>query len=484
MPHSRDAALSALMGTWTFSKEMEASRYYSVKAFVVIHFMPDPLQYSLGCHKPHCDEVDNKLCQREPNEQEGTCVDTETDVVEWSEVSAFLQFGWEVGTGYYWRNTVTQNTTDWLGPYNFVLGTKEHKYDNNVTNATTSFSSFVSRYVQTPATEYLHYPPNCQVTSQTLFDRYAGATAVKSSIAEQRIRNEIDDNDEDDDDDDSSSYDPYQNYTCPTNKKHKNKDDDSIDTHSWSPLLPRVELFPPAASDKDTTLHLKLDYDIFAFPPSKKDPLYKEWPALATHFEKNQVKGPYCWNVESSTTTSSSSSSTIGVGSATDNDVLHGYSIPLSYDTRRTDNNDWVLFQSCHHDDNFPCWHDKHGNDTIPVSPSSGNGGYNTTLLLTYGCYFFGLVMIVSLVWNCQLSKQLKRAQQQQAGGQQQERQRQPPAGYHDENGADDDEEGAMPALVVQDHNEVNDAAAAAASLREPLLAAGAEGQGTLEGVP
>jgi hypothetical protein len=84
MPHSHDAALSSLMGTWTFSKEMEASRYYSVRAFLVIHFMPDPLQ-SLGCHKKKCDVLENHLCQRKEHSEEGICVDTESNVVEWSE---------------------------------------------------------------------------------------------------------------------------------------------------------------------------------------------------------------------------------------------------------------------------------------------------------------------------------------------------------------------------------------------------------------
>jgi hypothetical protein len=88
MTLSRDAALSALMGTWTFSKEMEASRYYNVKAFLVIHFMPDPLQI-LGCHKKGCREIDNQICQQD------TCIDTESNVVEWSE-GEFLKTNYNV----------------------------------------------------------------------------------------------------------------------------------------------------------------------------------------------------------------------------------------------------------------------------------------------------------------------------------------------------------------------------------------------------
>ena len=71
--------IDSLLGTWSFVKTMTASHYYQVKAFFVIHFMADPLQ-QIGCKLDGCNELSNQICQ-----EGNTCVDTESNVVEWSD---------------------------------------------------------------------------------------------------------------------------------------------------------------------------------------------------------------------------------------------------------------------------------------------------------------------------------------------------------------------------------------------------------------
>lgn len=73
--------LDQLYGTWTFVSQSEADLgYYKAKAYLVVHFMPDPSE-TLGCSKDHCDEFKNQLCQ----DGGSTCVDTETTLVQWSD---------------------------------------------------------------------------------------------------------------------------------------------------------------------------------------------------------------------------------------------------------------------------------------------------------------------------------------------------------------------------------------------------------------
>jgi hypothetical protein len=71
--------LDSLLGTWTLETHVKADLgYYKAKAFMVMHFMPDPLQI-YGCRSKHCRELDNEVCQQ------GECVNTEDSTVEWSD---------------------------------------------------------------------------------------------------------------------------------------------------------------------------------------------------------------------------------------------------------------------------------------------------------------------------------------------------------------------------------------------------------------
>lgn len=73
--------INQLYGTWTFVSQSEADLgYYKAKAYLVVHFMPDPSQ-TLGCSKDDCSEFQNQLCQ----DGGSVCVNTETAPVEWSD---------------------------------------------------------------------------------------------------------------------------------------------------------------------------------------------------------------------------------------------------------------------------------------------------------------------------------------------------------------------------------------------------------------
>ena len=71
--------MDSLVGTWTLKKEVTADMgYYKVLAYLVFHFMPDPLAI-YGCHLEDCKETNNHVCQQ------GACLNTETSTVEWSD---------------------------------------------------------------------------------------------------------------------------------------------------------------------------------------------------------------------------------------------------------------------------------------------------------------------------------------------------------------------------------------------------------------
>jgi hypothetical protein len=71
--------LDSLLGTWTLETHVKADLgYYKAKAFLVMHFMPDPLQI-YACRSKHCKELENQVCQQ------GECVNTEDSTVEWSD---------------------------------------------------------------------------------------------------------------------------------------------------------------------------------------------------------------------------------------------------------------------------------------------------------------------------------------------------------------------------------------------------------------
>jgi hypothetical protein len=78
--------IASLMGTWTGQTKMKASiGHYEVLAYFNMHLMPNTMR-GYGCEIDGnvCKEIDNRLCvSSDKNEQE--CVNTESEVVNWSD---------------------------------------------------------------------------------------------------------------------------------------------------------------------------------------------------------------------------------------------------------------------------------------------------------------------------------------------------------------------------------------------------------------
>ena len=216
-----------------------------------------------------------------------------------------------------------------------------------------------SRYVATVATDYLSAPVNISIIKPTEFDAYVGSTAVHATIQHQT----------------QSSDDPYAPYagTC------KNGD--------IPPMLPRFQILN-VTKGKQSKVMIQFDYHMWSFPdPKAKDSsLYKLWPAIQKH-EPSFIKGPYCYG----------------------DDPKRGYAIHIdTFDV----NNTWTVVQGCL--PGLPCW--PTGNKNNSTNPPHHDGSTDVNLnkaLLTYGCYFLLLALVVSLTCNCQLSNKLKRLNQQ-----------------------------------------------------------------------
>lgn len=143
---------------------------------------------------------------------------------------------------------VSQNTSDWIGPYNLVL--PQHSF------------ILESRYVATIATDYLTSPINNTIVDPQWFDQYAGATAVHQTMAKQE--------------DLLPTQDPYakQLETC--------------DEGSVRPVLPRLSL--------SHSKNMQLDFLLLSLPSSNSDPaLTKAWPSLRKHLPDLGIVGPYCF---------------------------------------------------------------------------------------------------------------------------------------------------------------------------------------------
>jgi len=365
---TKDTALNSLFGTYTFVSESKADLgFYNVMAFLVVHLMPDPLRF-LGCTKKNCSEVDNQVCQKQ-NE----CANVETQVVEWSDVSAFYSFGYQINTGFPWRTHIIQNTSTFLGPYNVVMAQKDAS-EKNKDNPQSLI--FLSRVVHTAATEYVNHPPvGCSIVSAEHFDLYAGVAAVQNSI-HQQVQ--------------TTSKDLTATKKTTTNADPYAKYLGNCDNGSLQPVLPKFSI----GQKKGEPIEFSLSYPLLSIPESNKDPLYKVWPSLKKRLKDSAINGPYCFDNE-----------------------LKAYTMDVSF---RSGNNDtqtsWKFTKGCLA--GLPCWSSSDGatNSTIPGSNSSSSSipdDFNKALL-TYGCYFLLLAFLLSMLCNCLLSQKLKRTRRHQ----------------------------------------------------------------------
>lgn len=279
----------------------------------------------------------------------------------------------ESGT-YPWRKVIMQNTSDWLGPYNLVLP------ETNTTNKWRVSSIFESRYVATAATDYLKPPVNYTISSKSLFDQYAGATAVHATVARQATL--------------KPGQDPYASSkeTCQT--------DDNNDGGDIRPILPRFRLqhslnVDKKGSSKKNDDFLQVDFAILSLSHKNDDSsLAHVWPAFQKHLPDFPVVGPYCF----------------------EGDKGRAFALNISFDSTRGDNNNtWKWTAGCV--DELPCWPQDNHNDS-PVQPHGDGGGSHSSpstvlwkAVQTYGVYILLVALVVSLTLNCQYSYQLQQIQ-------------------------------------------------------------------------
>lgn len=309
-------------------------------------------------------------------------------------VTAFFQFGFQLRTGIAFKTYTNMNTSDWLGPYNLVMAPMGENDEEDVdadfstTMASTvhkHLQKYVSRYVTTPSSSQIQYPPDATILSPETFDRMAGMTAINETIHMQQSLH--------------PRQDPYAAYheTCVKGDIPAGilpqiqlgmmttttiTDDDNSDGTTPSTIITDTQ--------KTELSMLRVDFSMLSLPDPKSK-LYNLWPSLKKHLGSEfPLQGPYCYG----------------------NDPKRAYAIQLAYDSAldKTNNQTWHVVKGCLPD--LPCW-----SDEGPVIPYD-NGASGTYVLDPAGatalvCYLLGLLLMVSLVFNCQLSNHLKRLQDQ-----------------------------------------------------------------------
>jgi hypothetical protein len=322
---------------------------------------------------------------------------------------AFLQFGFQLRTGIAFKSYTFMNTSDWLGPYNIIMAptppSNKSEEDQEAVDPDPSpkmkeqsLQKFVSRYVTTPAsTNQLHYPSDATIIQQETFDRMVGLMAINETIHLQRSL--------------QPGQDPFGSYhsTCvkgdipagilpqiqlgllTTTTTDGGEDADNGGSNGQTTNTKTLT----RTTTKTEISMFRVDFSMLSLPEPKSK-LYNLWPTLKKHLGSEfPIEGPYCYG----------------------NDPKRAYAIKLSYDSKfeKFNNETWHVLKGCYPD--LPCWNDDHEVPTIPYDngDSSHGGMYilDPTGVAALICYVLGFLLVVSLVFNCQLSNQLKRLQRE-----------------------------------------------------------------------
>ena len=154
---------------------------------------------------------------------------------------------------------------------------------------------YVSRYVQTPSTDFIQMPKNCTLLREEDFRKIAGDEAVRQTAQAQY----------DPDSNNNSDADPYQKYlnTC--------------ENGDVKPLLPLFQ-FDFVKEDQESdqeSIEVKLDYKLMTMP-RKKDYMYEIYPKIQNRVNRADlgfhISGPYCYG----------------------DDPKRGYSFDMNFDSR------------------------------------------------------------------------------------------------------------------------------------------------------
>lgn len=156
-------------------------------------------------------------------------------------VSAFIYFGARIDAGFPFNKHRAEDTGGWVGPLNIIMASGEfdNTKTNNGDNNTVIVDRYISRYVESPLTQYLKMPANCTLLGEDDFNKVAGPIAVDSTTKGQYDpnRNQNDKN-----------YDPYEDHlgTC--------------DNGDLKPLLPLIQFdFERNLSTNEENIQVKLN---------------------------------------------------------------------------------------------------------------------------------------------------------------------------------------------------------------------------------
>jgi hypothetical protein len=285
------------------------------------------------------------------------------------------------------REHFNVDTSGWLGPYNIIMARtdgpqpKSSTKDGDGNLVRTVRDTFVSRYVETPSTAAtVRRPMNCSILPPALFDSVAGASAVRNTIRRQghvTLKH---------------GEDPYGAFShgC-----------DHGDVEAILPLFAiTVETATTVQAGDGAVLNrtaglagLMVQYDILDLPdPTTEKALYRIWPTMQQHLGPTlPIAGPYCFG----------------------KDPHRGHAVRVSYDsTNATTNQTWrVVKDGCL--EGVPCWNGNGGTSIPYDNGASAVHVVDPTGLAMLLCYGMGFLLVVSLVFNYQLSHQLKRLQLQ-----------------------------------------------------------------------
>lgn len=259
MSSKNSTRISSLLGTWTGQTHLKADiGSYELMAYFAIHIMPDPMR-AFACSLPNCSEFENKACVLDSN-GDPSCTELTDGILDWSDVTAFMYFGAKVDVGFPFNKHRAQDTGGWVGPLNIILANEG--------------DSYISRYVESPSTEYLQMPKNCTLLHSHDFDKIAGASAVRSTVHGQY--------------DPDGKNDPYSKYL------------DTCSNGDVQPLLPIFEFdfIEDQDNEGEETVEVKVDYKLLTVP-KKKDFVYKLYPMVQKKFNGAgfgfHIDGPFCY---------------------------------------------------------------------------------------------------------------------------------------------------------------------------------------------
>jgi hypothetical protein len=199
-------------------------------------------------------------------------------------VSAFLYFGAKIDVGFPFNKHRAEDTGGWVGPMNIVMAQdNSFMLDASGTGTGTADSQavvdrYISRYVQTPSTEFIKMPKNCTLLREEDFRKIAGDEAVKQTAEAQYDPNS----------NNVPDVDPYERYlnTC--------------ENGDVKPLLPLFQFdFVKAHEESDEeAIEVKMNYKLMTMP-RKKDYMYDIYPKIMSRVNKANLgfhlSGPYCY---------------------------------------------------------------------------------------------------------------------------------------------------------------------------------------------